>query len=113
MPNSLSIDDFKAFSITCELRYKNAYLIFDRTGHVLEDLRRDSFTDIKISNAGPIQTTFKTAKARLYLKSVRVGLQARLTRTQKHSQLTVRLSLTPSLSALTSACLRGSDYGIS
>ncbi len=67
MPNSLSIDDFKAFSITCELRYKNAYLIFDRTGHVLEDLR-DSFTDIKISNAGPIQTTFTAGEGTLVLE---------------------------------------------
>jgi len=57
MPARLTIDDFKPFSVTCELRYKNAYLIFDCTGQVLEDLR-DSFTDINVSNAGPQQTAF-------------------------------------------------------
>lgn len=57
MPASLTIDDFKAFNLTCEMRYKNAYLIFDRTGHVLEDLR-ESFTNVSISQAGPQQTAF-------------------------------------------------------
>jgi uncharacterized protein (TIGR04255 family) len=54
---SLTIDDFKPFSVTCELRYKSAYLIYDRTGQVLEDLR-NTFTDIAVSTAGPAQTAF-------------------------------------------------------
>jgi uncharacterized protein (TIGR04255 family) len=54
---TLTIDDFKPFSVTCELRYKSAYLIYDRTGQVLEDLR-DKFTDISVSTAGPAQTAF-------------------------------------------------------
>jgi len=54
---ALTIDDFKPYSVTCELRYKNAYLIYDRTGQVIEDLR-ESFTEINISNAGPQQTSF-------------------------------------------------------
>src|SRR5216683_4641879 len=57
MPSPLTIDDFKPFSVTCELRYKNAYLIYDRTGQVLEELR-ESFTDINVSIAGPQQTAF-------------------------------------------------------
>jgi uncharacterized protein (TIGR04255 family) len=57
MPGSLTIDDFKPVSVTCELRYKNAYLIYDRTGHVLEELR-ESFTDITVSTASPPQTAF-------------------------------------------------------
>lgn len=54
---NLAIDDFKPFSVTCELRYKSAYLIYDRTGQVLEDLR-NTFTDIAVSTAGPAQTAF-------------------------------------------------------
>jgi uncharacterized protein (TIGR04255 family) len=54
---SLTIDDFKPFSTTCELRYTSAYLIYDRTGQVLEDLRK-TFTDITVSTASPAQTAF-------------------------------------------------------
>jgi len=57
MPSSLTFDDFKPFSVTCELRYKNAFLIYDRTGNVIEELR-ESFTDINVSTAGPQQTAF-------------------------------------------------------
>jgi uncharacterized protein (TIGR04255 family) len=67
MPNSLSIDEFKGYSLTCELRYKNAYLIYDRTGQVLEDLR-DSFTDIKVSSAAPAQTSFTSEEGTLVLE---------------------------------------------
>lgn len=52
---SLTIDDFRPFSVTCELRYKNAYLIYDRTGQVLEELR-NSFPSIAVSTASPAQT---------------------------------------------------------
>jgi hypothetical protein len=54
---ALTIDDFKPFSVTSELRYKNAFLIYDHTGKVLEDIR-DSFTDISVSAATPNQTTW-------------------------------------------------------
>jgi uncharacterized protein (TIGR04255 family) len=57
MLSPLTIDDFKAFSTTCEVRYKNAYLIYDRTGQILEELR-ETFTDINVSTAGPQQTAF-------------------------------------------------------
>jgi uncharacterized protein (TIGR04255 family) len=39
------------------VRYKNAYLIFDRTGKILEDLR-ERFTELEISSAAPQQTGF-------------------------------------------------------
>src|SRR4029077_10329681 len=54
---SLTTDDFKTFSVTCELRYRSAFLIYDRTGHVLEDLRK-VFTEITVSAASPPQTSF-------------------------------------------------------
>ena len=52
MPSPLSIDDFIPYSVTCEVRYKNAYLIFDHTGRILEDLR-EHFTNIETSAATP------------------------------------------------------------
>jgi uncharacterized protein (TIGR04255 family) len=64
MPSHLTIDDFKPFSITCELRYKNAYLIYDHTGRVIEDVR-ESFTDINVSTAGPQQTSWSTNEGTL------------------------------------------------
>jgi uncharacterized protein (TIGR04255 family) len=67
MPNTLTIDDFKPFSVTCELRYKNAYLIYDRTGRILEDLR-ESFTDINVSTAGPQQTAFVAEEGTFHLE---------------------------------------------
>ena len=57
MPSPLSIDDFIPYSVTCEARYKNAYLIFDHTGRILEDLR-EHFTNIETSAAAPQQTAF-------------------------------------------------------
>src|SRR5271165_73386 len=57
MPSPLTIDDFKPFSVTCELRYQNAYLLYDRTGQILEDLRTH-FSDLEVSNASPAQTAF-------------------------------------------------------
>ncbi|MGA2511179.1 MAG: hypothetical protein ABSG27_13220 [Candidatus Acidiferrales bacterium] len=57
MPSLLAFDDFKPVSITAELRYKNAYLIYDRTGQVLRDIR-DSFTDINVLTASPQQTAW-------------------------------------------------------
>ena len=54
---ALTIDEFKRFSLTCELRYKSAFLIYDRTGQVLEDIR-DSFTNIAVSTSAPQQTSW-------------------------------------------------------
>jgi len=57
MPTTLTIDDFTPYSITCEVRYKNAYLIYDRTGLILQDLR-EQFTNLEISTVAPQQTGF-------------------------------------------------------
>jgi len=63
----LTIDDFKQYSLTCELRYKNAYLIYDRTGQIIEDVR-ESFTDINVSISSPQQTSWTTNEGTLVLE---------------------------------------------
>ena len=67
MPGSLTIDDFKQYSLTCELRYKHAYLIYDRTGQVIEDVR-ETFTDIDVSTTSPQQTSWTTNEGTLALE---------------------------------------------
>jgi hypothetical protein len=66
MPNTLNFDDFEPVSTVTELRYKNAYLIFDRTGQILQEIR-DSFTAITPVVASPQQTTFSSAEGAFYL----------------------------------------------
>jgi uncharacterized protein (TIGR04255 family) len=65
--SALTIDDFKLFSLTCELRYANAFLIYDHTGQVLDDLR-DSFTDITVSASAPQQTSWVTEEGTFVLE---------------------------------------------
>jgi len=55
MPVPLSISDFKMTSATCEIRYDNAYLIYDRTGQICHDLKA-SFTGFKVQSPSPSQT---------------------------------------------------------
>ena len=55
----LTIDDFKTSSITCEVRHREAYMIYDRTGRIVESLR-DSFTDVSVTSASPPQTDFRS-----------------------------------------------------
>jgi predicted DNA repair protein MutK len=50
MPAALSINDFIPFGLTCELRYRNAYLLFDQTGKILEDLR-EHFPGLEVTSA--------------------------------------------------------------
>jgi uncharacterized protein (TIGR04255 family) len=57
MPPSLTFDDFEIMSQTCELRYDNAFLIFDRTGQIIYDLQK-FVPNIGTVNATPPQTTF-------------------------------------------------------
>jgi hypothetical protein len=54
----LSIDDFRLRNVTCEVRYADAYLLYDRTGSVMNDLRA-ALTELKVINATPVQTTFQ------------------------------------------------------
>jgi len=67
MPNSLTIDDFRLFSVTCELRYRNAYLIYDRTGQIIEDVS-EFFTDINVAASSPQQTSWTTKQGTLVLE---------------------------------------------
>ncbi len=52
-----NIDDFRLLRCVCEIRYANAYLIYDRTGEILHSLR-DSFTNLNVASPGPNQTLF-------------------------------------------------------
>jgi len=53
----VTFDDFKPLSVTCEWRYKNAFLVYDRTGHVIRDLS-ETFANIVVQAAAPQQTAF-------------------------------------------------------
>jgi len=64
---ALTIDDFSPSQATCELRYKNAYLVFDRTGQIIQDLR-ESFTDIQPIIATPQQTAFTATEGHFQLE---------------------------------------------
>src|SRR6266436_5562708 len=59
MPPLLSADDFRLDTAICETRYSEAYLVFDRTGSVIQELR-SLFTDLEIINPTPVQTTFRS-----------------------------------------------------
>ena len=67
MPSHLTFDDFSPATLTCELRYKSSYLLFDRTGQILEELR-GSFTDINTVIGTPQQTTFASAQGTVVLE---------------------------------------------
>jgi hypothetical protein len=43
----------------CELRYDNAFLIFDRTGHIVHELKK-SFTEVRPVSTSPAQTSFQS-----------------------------------------------------
>jgi uncharacterized protein (TIGR04255 family) len=57
MSTRLAFDDFKPVNVTCELRYRNAYLVYDRTGHVIKDVS-EAFTNVVVQAAAPQQTAF-------------------------------------------------------
>ncbi len=67
MPATLAIDDFKPFSCTCEIRYANAYFLFDRTGLILDELR-DEFTDVTLGIATPQQSQFVAEEGTFHLE---------------------------------------------
>lgn len=50
----------------CELRYENAYLIYDLTGHIFHELK-DSFTELSVVNAAPDQSSFSSEEGSLIL----------------------------------------------
>jgi hypothetical protein len=55
----VSVSDFKMTLAVCELRYENAYLIYDRTGVVCSDLRK-LFPSLTVVSAAPNQTILRT-----------------------------------------------------
>ena len=58
MISTLSIDDFKLKQAVCELRYENAYLLYDRTGLICAELQR-SFTHVQVLSAVPQQSVIQ------------------------------------------------------
>jgi len=67
MPASLSVADFKMFRAVCELRYNDAYLIWDRSGQVFHDIA-DSFTDLKVITAVPINVACRSDEGQFALE---------------------------------------------
>ncbi|MGA3316301.1 MAG: hypothetical protein ABSC64_07655 [Candidatus Korobacteraceae bacterium] len=57
MPTTLSFADFSMSRAASELRYDNAYLIYDRTGQVIQEAR-GHFTNFKVTSATPNESTF-------------------------------------------------------
>ena len=55
MTPSITVSDFKPTLAVCEIRYENAYLIYDRTGLICADLRK-LFTDLRVVSPSPNQT---------------------------------------------------------
>jgi hypothetical protein len=76
MTSSLSVSDFKISMAVCEVRYENAYLIYDRTGLICNDLRT-LFTGLTVVTAFPNQTTLQAEEGSfaLELTQCRFGSQ--------------------------------------
>lgn len=73
MPLPLSVDDFKMISAVCELRYEDAYLLFDRTGQICTEAR-SNFSDCEVTSAIPNQSILRAKEGTftVELKSCRV-----------------------------------------
>lgn len=67
MSTRLTFDDFKPLSVTCELRYRNAYLIYDHTGHVIKEVS-EAFTNVAVQVASPQQTAFTSDEGNFTLE---------------------------------------------
>jgi hypothetical protein len=59
MTAPLSFSDFKMTLAVCELRYDNAYLVYDRTGLICDELRK-LFKGVNVSSASPNQTMLQS-----------------------------------------------------
>ena len=51
----LTVSDFKLRQVICELRYPDAFLVFDRTGDIYHHLGK-KFTNLHSDSASPVQT---------------------------------------------------------
>jgi len=78
----MTVDDFKMVSATCEARYENAYLIYDRTGQVCYEAR-SLFTDCNVLSATPNQTIFQAKEGSAALEL----MQSRFSSTRPDSSL--------------------------
>ncbi len=67
MPTTLSVSDFKLIRAVCELRYEDAFLVYDRTGEVAQSMR-SVFTDLKVNSATPNQSLFQCKEGGLQLE---------------------------------------------
>lgn len=67
MPPSLTLSDFKLFQSVCEIRYENAYLIYDRTGQIFHQIR-PKFTDLRVLSAVPNQSGFQSSEGNFALE---------------------------------------------
>jgi hypothetical protein len=63
----LSIDDFKLLNAVCELRYEDAYLIYDRTGVICREAK-EFYTNGSVSGAAPAQTIFQADEGSFVLE---------------------------------------------
>src|SRR5437016_82646 len=67
MPMHLSVADFKMTVAVCELRYENAYLIYDYTGRICHEVR-PLYTDCNVLSATPNQTTLQAKEGSFALE---------------------------------------------
>jgi len=58
MPITPSVEDFKIITAVCEVRYQDAYLLFDHTGRICEEMR-NSFSSVRVNSASPNNTIFQ------------------------------------------------------
>lgn len=57
MPSALTVDDFSLLRTVCEIRYNQAFLIYDRTGQIMSDVR-GFFRNVAVASAAPNQSAF-------------------------------------------------------
>ncbi len=67
MPVPLTVNDFSLIRAACELRYENAYLIYDRTGQIANALGK-RFESFEVVTATPNQSAFRSTEGSLTLE---------------------------------------------
>jgi hypothetical protein len=68
MPLPLTTSDFTLRQATCELKYPDAFLIFDRTGNIYHYLRK-KFRNVKNVSASPFQTQMTAEEGTIAVES--------------------------------------------
>lgn len=62
-----SLSDFQLRRVVCEVRYEDAFLLFDRTGAIFHSLKQ-SFTNLKVTNATPTSSTFESKEGTIVVE---------------------------------------------